>query len=96
MLEQLSETAAHPLADAVRARGIISGLPADDPATALEEVTFWLGSVSHADGFQLDARFASIDLLDAAARPRQHALLNEYLVLTRNQIFQENRVWTVA
>ncbi|HET8609058.1 MAG TPA: hypothetical protein VFM11_04900 [Burkholderiales bacterium] len=96
MLEQLSEIAAHPLADAVRARGIISGLPADDPATALEEVTFWLGSVSHADGFHLDARFASIDLLDAAARQRQHALLNEYLVLTRNQIFQENRVWTVA
>jgi hypothetical protein len=96
MLEQLSDTTIHPLADAVRARGIISGLPADDPATALEEVTFWLGSVSHADGFQLDARFASIAQLDEAARPRARALLDEYLALTRNQVFQENRVWTVA
>lgn len=84
----------HPMADPERAREIVAELPAGDAAKALAEITEWLDSLNHTDGFKLDRRFENTDLLDGAARNHQRKLAQEYLAMPRQQKFQENRLWT--
>ena len=40
----------HPMADLKQAKVLIAELPANDAAKALEEITFWLDSVSAVQG----------------------------------------------
>lgn len=56
------------MADIKLARKLITELPANDAVKALDEVTFWLDSVSRTEGFKLDYRFELYDLLDQAAK----------------------------
>lgn len=86
----------HPLADPRRARELLAGLPAFDPARALDEVRDWVDSVVHAAGFRLDDRLALVKQLDEAGQPFQRKLLRDYLEAQRLQKFQENRWWTAA
>jgi hypothetical protein len=83
----------HPLADPQQARQIVEALPAKDAVKTLEEVAEWLESLNETDGFALDRRFESVDLLDGAARRHQRELTKEYLSTPRVQKFQENRLW---
>jgi hypothetical protein len=84
----------HPMADAKKAREIIADLPAD-PLKALEEITHWLEGLKEVEAFRLERLFENVDLLDAAAKNHQRKLAQEYFLTSRQQKFQENRLWTV-
>jgi hypothetical protein len=83
----------HPMSDAGQARQIIDGMPANDAAKALEEVTYWLDSINQTGEFKLNQRFENIDLLDSAARNHLRKLSQDYLAMPRQLKFQENRLW---
>jgi len=83
----------HPMADPKQARRIVNELPAKDAVKTLEEVAEWLESLNTTDGFALDRRLESVELLDGAARRHQRELTKEYLSTPRVQKFQENRLW---
>jgi len=82
----------HPMADAKKAREIIAELPAD-PLKALADITHWLDSLVEAKAFKVDRLFENIDLLDAAAKNHQRKLSQDYFSMSRQQKFQENRLW---
>ncbi|MGH8702608.1 MAG: hypothetical protein ACREVR_15770, partial [Burkholderiales bacterium] len=84
----------HPLANPVQARQIVAELPVKDSTKALEDITEWLESLNRTDGFKVDRRYESVDLLDGAARRHQRELTQEYLSTPRVQKFQENRLWS--
>lgn len=84
----------HPMADAKKAREIIADLPAD-PLKALEEITHWLEGLKEVEAFRLERLFENVDLLDAAAKNHQRKLAQEYFLTSRQQKFQENRLWTI-
>jgi hypothetical protein len=83
----------HPMSDAGQARQVIDGLPANDAAKALEEITYWLDSINQTGEFKLNQRFENIDLLDSAARNHLRKLSQDYLEMPRQLKFQENRLW---
>ena len=83
----------HPMADAKRARELIDELPTNDPAKALEEITYWLDTINQTGEFKLNQRFENIDLLDGAARKHVRKLSQDYLSMPRQLKFQENRLW---
>ena len=83
----------HPMADAKKAREIISELPAD-PLKALADITQWLESLRDTKAFKVDRLFDNIDLLDGAAKNHQRKLAQDYFATARQQKFQENRLWT--
>ena len=81
------------MSDAKRARQLIDALPTNDPAKALEEVTYWLDTINQTGDFKLNQRFDNIDLLDGAARNHVRKLSQDYLSMPRQLKFQENRLW---
>lgn len=85
----------HPMADAKRAKEIISELPAD-ALKALADITHWLETLCETKAFKTDRLFENIDLLDAAAKNHQRKLAQDYFATARQQKFQENRLWTGA
>ena len=83
----------HPMADPKQAREVVAGLPVNDPAKALQEITEWLESLNQTEGFKVDRRFENIDLLDSAAKNHQRKLSQDYLSMPRQQKFHENKLW---
>ena len=83
----------HPMADPKRARALIAEFPVHDPVKALDEVTFWLESVSNTEGFKLDYRYELYDLLDQAAKNHQRKLSQDYLNTDRQEKFRESKMW---
>jgi hypothetical protein len=83
----------HPMADVKEAQQRVAELPAD-AAKALQEISELLESINQTDGFKLDRRYENIDLLDGAAKNPQRKLAQDYLAMTRQQKYQENRLWT--
>jgi len=83
----------HPMADAKKAREIISELPAE-PLKALADITQWLESLRDTKAFKVDRLFDNIDLLDGAAKNHQRKLAQDYFATSRQQKFQENRLWS--
>jgi hypothetical protein len=86
----------HPMGDPKRARQVVDELPANDPVKALTEIVEWLESLNATDGFKLDRRYENIDLLDGAAKNHQRKLAQDYLAMTRQQKYQENRIWNAS
>ncbi len=86
----------HPMADAKQARALINEFPAGDATKALEEITFWLDSVSRTDGFKLDYRYELYDALDQAAKNHQRKLSQDYLATDRQEKFRENKLWNTV
>ena len=86
----------HPMANPVQARQVVAELPDQDATMALEKIAEWLESLNQAEGFKVDRRYESVDLLDGAARRHQQELTQEYLSTPRVQKFQENRLWSAA
>ena len=83
----------HPMGDIRKAREIVADLPANDSSKALDEIVYWLDSLNHTEGFRLEQRFETIDLLDAAAKNHQRKLSQDYLSVERQQKFRENKLW---
>ncbi len=90
------DTPDHPMAGIRQARALISELPANDPVKALDEVTFWLDSIGHTEGFKVDHRFELIDLLDQAAKGHQRKLAQEYLAADGQREFDEKKLWNTV
>jgi hypothetical protein len=86
----------HPMAGIRQAKKLISELPANDPVKALDEVTFWLDSISRTEGFKVDHRFELIDLLDQAAKGHRRKLAQDYLATDRQEKFRENKLWNTV
>ena len=86
----------HPLADAKQARQLIAELPANDAAKALADITEWVETMNQTEGFRADRRFENLDLLDGAAKNHQRKLSQDYLLTSRQQKFQENKLWTAV
>jgi len=86
----------HPMGDIRKAREIVADLPANDSSKALDEIVYWLDSLNHTEGFRLEQRFETIDLLDAAAKNHQRKLSQDYLSVERQQKFRENKLWKGA
>jgi hypothetical protein len=84
----------HPLADPKEARALIAALPAYDYLKALDEITGWLESLASAEGVRLDRLFELTDFFDAAASNHHKRLVREYLATSRQQKFQEVKLWT--
>ncbi|MGZ8197197.1 MAG: hypothetical protein ACXWVP_02510 [Burkholderiales bacterium] len=84
----------HPLADIKHARELVAELPANDGVKALGDVSGWLESLVDAEGFKLDRLYELIDLFDLAARNHQRKLVHDYLAMSRQQKFQENKLWS--
>ena len=59
-----------------------------------QEIIRWLESLNESEGFKLDRFFEIADLLDTAARTHQRKLVQDYLGMSRQQKFQENKLWT--
>ena len=83
----------HPMADSKNAKKLIAELPAGDSLKALEEVTFWLDSIMHEEGFKVDYRFELYDALDQAAKFHPRKLAQEYLATDRQEKFRESKLW---
>ena len=86
----------HPLADVKHTRALLAALPANDGAKALAEMSNWLESLVNVDSFRLERLYELIDVLDSAARNRQHKLAEDYLAMSRQQKFHENKLWTAG
>jgi len=84
----------HPMADPRQARRIVAGLPADDAAGALKEITRLLESLAQSEEFKLNRRFENLDLLDIASKGHEHKLLQQYLATPRHKKSDEQRLWT--
>ena len=86
----------HPLADPKEAKALVSELPSHDYLKALDEITRWLESLTEAEGFKLERLFEITELLDTTAQPHHRRLLQDYLTMSRQQKFQENKLWTTG
>jgi hypothetical protein len=84
----------HPLADPKQARALIADLPPHDSVKALEELARWLESLIEVEGFKLDKLFELIELLDTTAKNHHRKVVQDYLAMSRQQKFQENKLWT--
>jgi hypothetical protein len=84
----------HPLADIKQARALVAELPPLDAVKALEEITGWLESLPDAEGFKLDRLYEAVDLLDNAGRNPHRKIAQDYLATSRQQKYQENKLWT--
>jgi hypothetical protein len=82
----------HPMVDIKQAKIFIAELPAD-AYKALEEITYWLDSVTRTEEFKADHRFMLADMLDQAAKNHQRKLSQDYLATERKQKFLETRLW---
>jgi hypothetical protein len=83
----------HPMADIKQVREIVADLPSD-PLKALTDITGWLDSLRDTRAFRIDRLFENIDLLDGAAKNYQRKLAQDYFATSRQQKFQESRLWT--
>ena len=84
----------HPLADPKQAKALVAELPPHDYLKALDEITRWLELLNESEGFKLDRMFEIAELLDTTARTHQRKLVQDYLGMSRQQKFQENKLWT--
>ena len=86
----------HPLADIRTVRAMLAALPANDCVKSLTEITGWLESVVDVDSFKLDRSYELIDVLDAGGKNHQRKLVQDYLAMSRQYKFQENKLWTAG
>jgi hypothetical protein len=83
----------HPLADDKGAKEVLSALPPNDPAKAIQEIRDLIESVIGTVGFKGERRGEVILLLDETAQAHQRKLARDYLSNPRLPKFQEGRMW---
>ncbi len=86
----------HPMADIKKAKSLIADLPASDSVKTVEEVTYWLDSITREEGFKVDYRFQLIDALDQAAKNHPRRLAQDYLATDRQEKFRESKLWNAS
>lgn len=83
----------HPFSDAREAERALLGLPALDPAAALDNATVWLESLQVTEGFRADRRLDLVMRIDEAVLPQTRRLGREYLMAPRLSRAQEIKGW---
>jgi hypothetical protein len=83
----------HPLADEKGAKEVLSTLPPNDPAKAIQDIRDWIESVLGTVGFKGERRGEVVMLLDEAAQVHQRKLARDYLANPSLPKFQETRLW---
>ena len=83
----------HPLADDKGVKEVLSALPTNDPAKAIQEIRDLIESVLGTVGFKGERRGELIMLLDETAQAHQRKLARDYLSNPRLPKFQEGRMW---
>jgi len=83
----------HPLADDKSAKEVLSALPANDPAKAIQEIRDLIESVLGTVGFKGERRGELVMLLDEVAQVHARKLARDYLSNPRLPKFQEGRIW---
>jgi hypothetical protein len=83
----------HPLADDKGAKEVLSALPPNDPAKAIQEIRDLIESVLGTVGFKGERRGEVVLLLDDTAQAHQRKLTRDYLSNPRLPKFQEGRMW---
>ena len=87
----------HPFADDKAARQFIAELPPLDPYKSLEELCYWLDTLSSAEDLKLPRVLEIIDLIDQAGKGHQSKLSQDYLSgSARLQKVQEIRIWNAV
>jgi len=94
MLGWMSGKPDHPMADIKQVRKFLAELPQADAQKSLEEITLSLESLGGIDQFHLGDRLEIIMLLDEAGQVHRRKLGRDYLMNSRLQKTQENRLWT--
>ena len=69
----------HPMADDKAAKQFLAELTTADSFKLLEEVSFWLDATRTAEGLKPLRAYEIVEQLDAAARPHQRKLAQEFL-----------------
>jgi hypothetical protein len=87
---------AHSMADLDTVRELVAGLPGHDPARALDNITAWLEEITQSREFDLQERWASIDLLDKAAVVPRRKLEQDYISAPQLPKADEARLWNAA
>ncbi len=89
-----SRTAEHPLGTDEQVTTLLTTLPAEDPAAALQDLTHWLMLVASED--KLRHRAAKLLRLDQAALPFERKLREQYVSAARLHKLMEARIWNSA
>jgi hypothetical protein len=82
----------HPMADAKASRAILAALPAQNPSVSLETLSSHLDSLREATGLKAQRQFEIVDEIDAASKPFQRKLTQDYLHFTGLSPAQETRI----
>ncbi len=83
----------HPLAREAGVTEILTELPAEDPAMALEELTHWLIALSNADSIKLKERVKRLARIDQSAQKYERRLRRQYVESSRMHKVTEGRIW---
>jgi hypothetical protein len=90
------EKADHPLADLKEAKRLLGALPVADPHQAVSEISDWINSIEHVEGFKFDERFNLIMLLEDTGQVHARKLMREYLNNPRMPKQQESKLWSAC
>ena len=96
MLKWLGSKVDHPLADPKQARALVSDLPPNDSARALDLITRWLETLADTEGLKPERLFEIVELLDSSAKNHHRKILQDYLAMSRQQKSQEQKLWTLG
>ena len=86
----------HPLTDPSRVEGVVAAMWGDDSIAVAKDAFQWLESISAAAEFSLPARYAVIDRIDVSIKRHGQRLLEQYLALKPQSMFQERQLWKAA
>ena len=86
----------HPLARESGVTEILTELPAEDPAMALEELTHWLTALSNAESIKLKERLKRLTRIDQSAQKYERRLRRQYVESSRMHKTTEERIWNAS
>jgi len=86
----------HPLAREPGVTEILTELPAEDPAMALEELTHWLTALSNAESITLKERVKKLARIDQSAQKYERRLRRQYIESSRMHKVTEERIWNAS
>ena len=86
----------HPLARESGVTEILTELPAEDPAMALEELTHWLIALANAESIKLKERVKRLTRIDQSAQKYERNLRRQYIESSRMHKVTEERIWNAS
>ena len=91
-----SNKSSHPLARESSVTEILTELPGEDPAGALEELTHWLTALSNAESIKLKERVKRLARIDQSGQKYERRLRRQYIESSRMHKVTEERIWNAS